>query len=213
MPGSGTLRPQSAPVAARSIYVGATAKPAGLAGFMGAGFVTAYDRRPTLREQHALRMASMYAEVTGPGYKAREAAVHPSWHNVGAGVISAGSVDNTYLPSPLQNAWGKSRELSHREKPTMPHKQAPQWHGSKRTHETTWMATSSVPVRKAYASQRPSLKVGCRRHDLLRRAETTTSDRRGTSRRLGRQDRAEADGEIHRARTYNRRRCKCIASK
>ena len=108
MPGSGTLRPQSAPVAARSIYVGATAKPAGLAGFMGAGFVTAYDRRPTLREQHALRMASMYAEVTGPGYKAREAAVHPSWHNVGAGVISAGSVDNTYLPSPLQNSWGKN---------------------------------------------------------------------------------------------------------
>ena len=85
MPGSGTLRPQSAPVAARSIYVGATAKPAGLAGFMGAGFVTAYDRRPTLREQHALHMASMYAEVTGPGYKAREAAVQPSWRNVGAG--------------------------------------------------------------------------------------------------------------------------------
>ena len=31
-----------------------------------------------------------------------------------------------------------------------------QWHGSKRTHEATWMATSSVPVRQAYASQRPS---------------------------------------------------------
>lgn len=66
----------------------------------------------------------MYAETAGPKYMAREPAVHPSWKDTGAGVISAGSIDNTYLPMPLTNAWGKCRELSCKENKPLKHKQA-----------------------------------------------------------------------------------------
>jgi hypothetical protein len=124
---SGRARPQSAPAwAARSQqYVGVSARPAGLAGFMGQTPATYnFPSKGTHRQTHALRSGSMYAETASPGYRPREPQVQPSWRDNGAGVISAGSIDNTYMPMPLQNAWGKCRELCPNERKPLKHKQA-----------------------------------------------------------------------------------------
>lgn len=39
------------------------------------------------------------------------------------GCPPTGTIDNTYLPAPLRNMWGKARELSHREVEVVPRKQ------------------------------------------------------------------------------------------
>jgi len=65
--------------------------------------------------EHALRRHSPYAEVSPTGWNAREAQVQPTYAVSAAGVVSAGSIDNTYLPRPLSNAWGKAREMAKNE--------------------------------------------------------------------------------------------------
>jgi len=117
------------PKSAYATMVGVTARPAGVAGIMGGvdqGQAAFYSKamKGTQGTQHALRTASPYAEVAPSGWTAREPLVQSSWKVTGAGVISRGSVDNTYLPNPLANAWGKSRELARREKAKEPHRQS-----------------------------------------------------------------------------------------
>uniref|UniRef100_A0A6V4E052 Uncharacterized protein n=1 Tax=Prymnesium polylepis TaxID=72548 RepID=A0A6V4E052_9EUKA len=104
---------------------GIMARPAGVAGIMASGPVSisnAYTgtalEKGTMGFEHALRRHAPYAEVAPPQWYAREAGVHPHQANTAAGVVSAGSIDNTYLPSPLQNSWGKARELARREVPS-----------------------------------------------------------------------------------------------
>mmetsp|Transcript_5333 Transcript_5333/g.11602 ORF Transcript_5333/g.11602 Transcript_5333/m.11602 type:complete len:257 (-) Transcript_5333:371-1141(-) len=80
--------------------------------------------RSTRSNKHALLEKSPYAEVAPRGWTRREPLTQPTWKTRGAGTISLGSVDNTYLPKPLKNAWGKSRELAQGEQRVMPHKQA-----------------------------------------------------------------------------------------
>jgi len=101
------------------------ARPAGVAGIMASGpisitsaFTGKAIEKGTCGFEHALRRHAPYAEVAPPAWHAREAAVHPNQSNPAAGVVSAGSIDNTYLPSPLQNSWGKARELARREVPS-----------------------------------------------------------------------------------------------
>jgi len=65
--------------------------------------------------EHALRRHSPYAEVSPTGWNAREAQVQPTYAVTASGVVSAGSIDNTYLPKPLHNAWGKAREMAKNE--------------------------------------------------------------------------------------------------
>lgn len=117
-------RPKSA-----TATCGASSRSAGCAGIMGGSqprsLVSAKVIPGGTRNfHHALWVACPYAEKAPPCWNMREAKVNPSWAYSGAGVISRGSIDNTYLPYPLQNAWGKSRELSLREKRKLPHKQS-----------------------------------------------------------------------------------------
>jgi len=110
--------------------VGTCARPAGCAGFLGVtddGSAHWYARQMpphTGHRHHALRQVSPYAEVVPANWAPREPDVRSSWRVTGAGCISKGSIDNAYMPAPLQNAWGKSRELSKRERRQPPHKQA-----------------------------------------------------------------------------------------
>eukprot|EP00327_Prymnesium_parvum_P007648 CAMPEP_0182807020 /NCGR_PEP_ID=MMETSP0006_2-20121128/5910_1 /TAXON_ID=97485 /ORGANISM="Prymnesium parvum, Strain Texoma1" /LENGTH=255 /DNA_ID=CAMNT_0024932675 /DNA_START=59 /DNA_END=826 /DNA_ORIENTATION=+ len=104
---------------------GIMARPAGVAGMMSSGpisFSNSYTGKALAKStcgfEHALRHHSPYAEIAPPGWHAREAEVHPYQRHNAAGVVSAGSIDNTYLPSPLTNSWGKARELARREVPS-----------------------------------------------------------------------------------------------
>ena len=111
--------------------VGVMARPAGVAGIMASGPISisdAFDGRSSSkgssRFEHALRRHSPYAEVAPSSWGAREPGTHPHQSNSAAGVVSAGSIDNTYLPSPLKNSWGKARELARREVLVPPKQQA-----------------------------------------------------------------------------------------
>jgi len=113
-------RPQSAPpIFATS---GVTARPAGVAGILGSthkaglsnmkeAFVygSSATKGMKLRE-HALRRHSQYAVITPDGWMAKEASVRPTAQSTASGVVSAGSIDNTYVAAPLANRWGKARE-------------------------------------------------------------------------------------------------------
>ena len=111
---------------------GSMARPAGVAGLMAGkasnmGMEELYGMmaaRPMTLKKHALQMASPYAEVAPIGWQPREPGTKPTWNTHGAGKVSAGCIDNTYLVKPLQNAWGKARELAQNEKRVLPHKQA-----------------------------------------------------------------------------------------
>ena len=76
------------------------------------------------REMHALRTASMYAERAQPGWGPKEPRVKPTWADRGAGSVSAGCIDNTYMVAPLSNRWGQQREKFQNEVTVLPHKQA-----------------------------------------------------------------------------------------
>jgi hypothetical protein len=111
---------------------GALARPAGVAGLFaslpGSGnkefeYGTSLPKATGLRE-HALRRHTPYAEVVPAGWEAKEPKVQPNAGVVGAGVVSAGSIDNTYVPIPLANRWGKARERAKNEIDVPPHKQA-----------------------------------------------------------------------------------------
>jgi len=108
--------------------VGTMARPAGVSGLMGGGNATEFYGKMLAkgsdRGLHALRTASPYAERAEPGWEPLEPETKPSWADRGAGTVSAGCIDNTYMPSPLKNKWGKQRELSKAEVIVLPHKQA-----------------------------------------------------------------------------------------
>ena len=126
-PGSAPVKPFQWPFDHR---VGPEALPAGLAGFLGnSGNWTQKrgpnpDRKQILTHRHATATSSPYAEISEPGWAPAEPATKPSWADVGAGSVSKGSIDNSYMPVPLSNRWGKSRELQSNEVRTLPHKQA-----------------------------------------------------------------------------------------
>ena len=108
--------------------VGTMARPAGVSGLMGGGNATEFYGKMLAkgsdRGLHALRTASPYAERAEPGWEPLEPETKPSWADRGAGVVSAGCIDNTYMPSPLKNKWGSQREKSKAEVIVLPHKQA-----------------------------------------------------------------------------------------
>lgn len=108
--------------------VGTMARPAGVSGLMGGGNATEFYgkmlEKGSERGLHALRTASPYAERAEPGWAPLEATTQPSWADRGAGTVSGGCIDNTYMPSPLKNKWGKQRELAKAEVVVLPHKQA-----------------------------------------------------------------------------------------
>ena len=110
---------------------GTMARPAGVPGMYGAPvgfstfpFGTTMPKGGTL-EKHALQTHSPYPDHSVKGWQApgREANIKPTATMTGAGVVSGGSIDNTYLPKPLQNAWGKKRERMKNEVFKPPHKQ------------------------------------------------------------------------------------------
>jgi hypothetical protein len=107
---------------------GIMARPAGVAGMMSSPFIggrlDVSSTKGSSGSEHALRQHSPYAETTPDGWMPREPLVKPHQQVTGAGCVSAGCIDNTYLPKPLENAWGKARELSKAEKQVLPHKQA-----------------------------------------------------------------------------------------
>ena len=109
--------------------VGTMARPAGCPGGLGSSNLGSdyYGKslvKGTDRGQHALATASPYAERAEPGWSPKEPTVRPSWSDRGAGTVSAGCIDNTYMPAPLKNKWGKQREMSKLEVVVLPHKQA-----------------------------------------------------------------------------------------
>ena len=109
--------------------VGGMARPAGIPGGLGSSNLGSeyYGKslaKGTDRGQHALATASPYAERAEPGWAPKEPTVRPSWSDRGAGTVSAGCIDNTYMPAPLKNKWGKAREMSSTEVVVLPHKQA-----------------------------------------------------------------------------------------
>ena len=125
------MRPQTAPTLpfAKS---GMSARPAGVAGMFGIttgpkdppiSFGSAMPKGTALME-HALKLHTAYAEVTPSGWLPKEPAIRPSALVTGAGVVSAGSIDNTYLPKPLNNGWGKAWERATNELGPKVHKQA-----------------------------------------------------------------------------------------
>ena len=127
-------RPQSAPpVFAKS---GVTSRPAGVAGILGSthkvglsGNADAFvygislSKGMKLRE-HALRRHSQYAVITPNGWMAKEPSVRPTAQTHASGVVSAGSIDNTYVAAPLANRWGKAREKAKNEIQVPPRRQA-----------------------------------------------------------------------------------------
>eukprot|EP00320_Phaeocystis_rex_P007171 CAMPEP_0119071976 /NCGR_PEP_ID=MMETSP1178-20130426/56271_1 /TAXON_ID=33656 /ORGANISM="unid sp, Strain CCMP2000" /LENGTH=256 /DNA_ID=CAMNT_0007053949 /DNA_START=23 /DNA_END=793 /DNA_ORIENTATION=+ len=109
--------------------VGTMARPAGVPGGLGSSnlgseYYGKMLKKGTDRGAHALQTASPYAERAEPGWAPKEATVRPSWSDKGAGTVSAGCIDNTYMPAPLKNKWGKQREMSAQEVVVLPHKQA-----------------------------------------------------------------------------------------
>ena len=109
--------------------MGGMARPAGVPGGLGSSNLGSeyYGKslvKGTDRGQHALATASPYAERAEPGWAPKEPTVRPSWSDRGAGTVSAGCIDNTYMPAPLKNKWGKAREMSSTEVVVLPHKQA-----------------------------------------------------------------------------------------
>ena len=129
------VRPQSAPpIFANS---GVTARPAGVAGILGTTqkaslsganpneyyYGSSIAKGMKLRE-HALRRHSQYAVVTPAGWYPKEARVQPTAQDIASGVVSAGTIDNTYVAKPLANRWGKARERMKNEIFVPPHKQA-----------------------------------------------------------------------------------------
>ena len=109
--------------------VGTMARPAGVPGGLGSSNLGSeyYGKslvKGTDRGQHALATASPYAERAEPGWAPKEPLVKPSWSDRGAGTVSGGCIDNTYMPAPLKNKWGKAREMAATEVQVLPHKQA-----------------------------------------------------------------------------------------
>jgi hypothetical protein len=108
--------------------VGTMARPAGVGGVMDvSASISTYGEmlaKGADRGAHALQTASPYAERAEPGWAPMEPTVKPSWSDKGAGTVSAGCIDNTYMPAPLKNKWGKQREMSKAEVVVLPHKQA-----------------------------------------------------------------------------------------
>ena len=104
------------------------ARPAGVGGVMDvSASISTYGEmlaKGADRGAHALQTASPYAERAEPGWAPMEPTVKPSWSDKGAGTVSAGCIDNTYMPAPLKNKWGKQREMSKAEVVVLPHKQA-----------------------------------------------------------------------------------------
>lgn len=104
------------------------ARPAGVGGVMDvSASISTYGKmlaKGADRGAHALQTASPYAERAEPGWAPMEPTVKPSWSDKGAGTVSAGCIDNTYMPAPLKNKWGKQREMSKAEVVVLPHKQA-----------------------------------------------------------------------------------------
>jgi len=130
-----TTRPTTAPASStyRTDRVGINARTAGIPGILAptrsgqAGSFTygVEVAKATGLKRHALQTHSPYAVVTATGWEPVEASVCPTHAGaVGAGVVSAGSIDNTYMPAPLMNAWGKAREMCVREIKKPPRKQA-----------------------------------------------------------------------------------------
>ena len=111
--------------------VGPMARPAGVAGMMASDPKTAPSAvysgqqltKSLLGTKHALQVVPPYAETAASPFWPREPDVHPNQKYVGAGCVSGGSIDNTYLPAPLRNMWGKAREMAKREVVVPPHKQ------------------------------------------------------------------------------------------
>lgn len=109
--------------------VGGMARPAGIPGGLGSSNLGSeyYGKslvKGTDRGLHALATASPYAERAEPGWAPKEPTVRPTWADRGAGTVSAGCIDNTYMPAPLKNKWGKAREMSSKEVVVLPHRQA-----------------------------------------------------------------------------------------
>ena len=109
--------------------VGGMARPAGVPGGLGSSNLASeyYGKslvKGTDKGLHALATASPYAERAEPGWAPKEPTVRPTWADKGAGVVSAGCIDNTYMPAPLKNKWGKCREMTRNEVVVLPHKQA-----------------------------------------------------------------------------------------
>ena len=107
--------------------VGMMSRPAGCGGMMDVSSQVAYGNmyeKGADRGAHALRLASPYAEKAERGWAPKEPATTPNWSDSGAGTVSAGCIDNTYMPSPLKNKWGKQKGMSKREAVVLPHKQA-----------------------------------------------------------------------------------------
>ena len=108
------------------------ARPAGVPGMFGSispkvDFTYGVPLRNTMAlQEHALKRFAPYALQASPGWAAPglEPSIKPKSSVTGAGVVSAGSIDNTYLPKPLNNAWGKARERATNEAFKPPHKQA-----------------------------------------------------------------------------------------
>jgi len=82
--------------------------------------------RASSLQEHALKRFSPYAQTATPDWlpPGLEASIKPKASVTGAGVVSSGSIDNTYLPKPLTNAWGKARERAANEIHKPPRKQA-----------------------------------------------------------------------------------------
>jgi len=128
------VRPQSAAPSDTRRY-GQLAIAAGVPGLIGpsrageskspAEFAIPLQKATALQE-HALKRFTPYAQKASPGWAppGKEPAVKPTWAMTGAGVVSAGCIDNTYMPRPLTNAWGKARERAIAEVEKLPHKQA-----------------------------------------------------------------------------------------
>lgn len=92
--------------------IGASAWPAGKPGMMQMTGPSIFHSPPPAKHcVHALRHALPYHDMTPAGWKPKEPATKPTAGTTGAGCISQGSIDNTYLVNPLKNAWGKSRAL------------------------------------------------------------------------------------------------------
>lgn len=109
--------------------VGPESQPAGLAGLLGASGDWSTERMGAtpgsniINSEHATLTHTPYAEVASVGWTPKEPLTKPSWADVGAGSVSKGSIDNSYMPKPLANRWGKSRELQDNEVRTLPHQQ------------------------------------------------------------------------------------------
>ena len=109
---------------------GPTAMAAGIRGlFASSGNESAFDYggsslpQVVTSREHGSKVGKQET-MTPPGWLPKEALVQPTWADTGAGVVSAGCIDNTYTVVPLKNRWGKARERAAKEIAVVPHKQA-----------------------------------------------------------------------------------------